>query len=166
MLQHFLQALQNSAWASAIREGESLFPWIESLHVLAVALVIGSIASVDLRLLGLAARDRSVLQSTALALPVTWCAFAIAAITGALMFSSNALAYARNPFLQAKLLLIVCAGLNMAIYHLHSSRGASAWLTPTLTPRRARIAGAISLTLWICVAACGRWIGFTLHTLP
>lgn len=166
MLPQFLQALQDSAVATAIREGESLFPWIESVHVLAVTLVIGSIAIVDLRLLGLASRDRSVLQMTALALPVTWSAFGIAVITGTLMFSSNALSYARNPFLQAKLLLIIGAGLNMAIYHLYSARGASAWLTPVLTPTRARIAGAISLALWIAIAACGRWIGFTLHTLP
>jgi uncharacterized membrane protein len=166
VLQHFLQALQDSAVATAIREGESLFPWIESVHVLAVTLVIGSIASVDLRLLGLASRDRSVRQMTALALPVTWCAFAIAVISGALMFSSNALSYARNPFLQAKLLLIIGAGVNMAIYHLYVSRGATGWLSPALTPLRARIAGAISLVLWIAIAACGRWIGFTLHALP
>jgi hypothetical protein len=166
VLQHFLQFLQDSAAATAIREGENLFPWIESVHVLAVTLVIGSIAIVDLRLLGLASRDRSVLQMTTLALPVTWSAFAIAAISGALMFSSNALAYARNPFLQAKLLLIVGAGLNMAVYQLYLGRGATSWLTPAQTPRRARIAGAISLILWIAVAACGRWIGFTLHTPP
>jgi uncharacterized membrane protein len=166
VLQQLLQALQDSAAATAIREGESLFPWIESVHVLAVTLVIGSIAIVDLRLLGLASRDRSVLQTTTLALPVTWSAFAIAVISGALMFSSNALAYSRNPFLQAKLLLIAGAGLNMAVYHLCSGRGATAWLTPAQTPTRARIAGAISLSLWIAVAACGRWIGFTLHTLP
>jgi hypothetical protein len=166
VLRQFLQALQDSAAATAIREGENLFPWIESVHVLAVTLVIGSIAIVDLRLLGLTSRDRSVLQMTTLAVPVTWSAFALAVISGALMFSSNALAYARNPFLQAKLLLIIGAGLNMAIYHLYSSRGASGWLRPALTPMRARIAGAISLTLWIAIVACGRWIGFTLHTLP
>jgi len=166
MLQQFLQALQDSALGTAIREGESLFPWIESMHVLAVTLVIGSVTIVDLRLLGLASRDRSVLQMTAFALPVTWSAFAIAVITGTLMFSSNALAYARNPFLQAKLLLIIGAGLNMAIYHLYLSRGAAAWLAPAQTPRRARVAGAISLAMWIAIAACGRWIGFTLHALP
>ncbi len=166
MLPQFLQALHDSAVATAIREGESLYPWIESVHVLALALVIGSIAIVDLRLLGLASRDRSVPQTTALALPVTWSAFAIAVITGALMFSSNALAYARNPFLQAKLLLIVGAGLNMAIYHRYSGRGASAWVTPALTPMRARIAGAISLILWVAIAVCGRWIGFTLTNVP
>jgi len=166
VLQHFLQALQDSAVATAIREGESLFPWIESVHVLAVTLVIGSIAIVDLRLLGVASRDRSVLQTTAMALPVTWCAFGVAVVSGALLFSSNALGYARNPFLQAKLLLIFGAGLNMAIYHLVSGRGASGWTTPALTPARARIAGAVSLGLWIAVAAGGRWIGFTLTNVP
>jgi len=152
--------------ATAIREGVSLFPWIESVHVLAVTQVIGSIAIVDLRLLGLASRDRSVRQMTALALPVTWSAFAIAVISGALMFSSNALSYARNPFLQAKLLLIIGAGVNMAIYHLYASRGATARSSAALARVRERIAGAISLVVWIAIAACGRWIGFTLHILP
>jgi uncharacterized membrane protein len=166
VLLHFLQALHDTAAATAIREGEDLFPWIESVHVLAVTLVIGSIAVVDLRLLGWSSRDRSVMQMTALVLPVTWCAFAIAVISGALLFSSNALAYARNPFLQVKLLLILGAGLNMTIFHLYSTRGADSWLTPALTPRRAQIAGAISLALWIAIAACGRWIGFTLQSGP
>lgn len=165
MLQGLLQAVQDSSAATAIREGQSLFPWIESVHVLAVTLVIGSIAIVDLRLLGLASRDRSVVQSTMLALPVTWSAFGIAVISGALMFSSNALSYARNPFFQVKLLLIIGAGLNMLVYHLLLGRGASAWLTPELTPHRARIAGGVSLLLWIAIAACGRWIGFTLKIL-
>lgn len=165
MLQGLLQTVHDSPAATAIREGQSLFPWIESVHVLAVTLVIGSIAIVDLRLLGWASRDRSVVQTTRLALPVTWCAFAIAVISGALMFSSNALSYARNPFFQVKLLLIIGAGLNMMVYHLLLGRDATAWLTPELTPQRARIAGGVSLLLWIAIVACGRWIGFTLISL-
>ena len=55
-MESFLQALQDTSIATAIREGESLFPWIECVHVLALTLVIGSIAIVDLRLLGLASR--------------------------------------------------------------------------------------------------------------
>jgi hypothetical protein len=165
MLQSLLLALQHSAPATAIREGQSLFPWIESVHVLAVTLVIGSIAIVDLRLLGINSRDRSVRQMTALALPVTWSAFGVAALSGGLLFSSNATAYAHNPFMRAKLLLIVAAGLNMVVYQLVIGAESSSWQTPALTPRRARVAGAVSLGLWIAIAACGRWIGFSLNTL-
>ncbi len=162
MLDTFLQSLQNTAIATAIREGANLFPWIECVHVLALTLVIGSIAIVDLRLIGLCSRDRSVAETTAAVLPVTWCAFAVAAVTGALLFSSNATTYAHNFYFEAKLSLIAMAGLNMAAYHLFVGRGADAWHTASLTPLRARIVGAVSLCLWITIAACGRWIGFTI----
>ena len=163
MLDAFLQSLQDTSIATAIREGESLFPWIECVHVLALTLVIGSIAIVDLRLIGLTLRDRGVAQTTAAILPVTWSAFVCAAITGGLLFSSNATTYGHNIFFQVKMVLIALAGINMGAYHLFLSRGVEAWQTSAVTPVRARIVGALSLCLWIAVVAFGRWIGFTIN---
>jgi hypothetical protein len=160
----FFQTLQDTAVATAIREGESLFPWIECVHVLALTLVVGSIAVVDLRLIGWASRDRGVVETTSSVLPITWTAFAFAVITGGLMFSSNAITYAHNSFFQVKIALIGLAGINMAGYHLLLSRHVDEWQTPQLTPRRARIVGCVSLCLWIAIVACGRWIGFTINT--
>lgn len=163
MLETFLTTLQNTALATAIREGETLFPWIECVHVLALTLVIGSIAIVDLRLLGLTGRNRSVVGTTADALAITWSAFAVAALTGGLLFSSNAITYAHNFYFQAKISLIAVAGVNMGAYHLFLGRGAAAWQTAAQTPMRARIVGGVSLCLWIAIAAYGRWIGFTIN---
>jgi hypothetical protein len=163
VLETFLDFLQDSAVATGIREGERWFPWIECVHVLALTLVIGSIGIVDLRLIGLTSRHRSVVQTTALALPVTWSAFVVAVITGGLLFASNATVYAHNTYFQAKLLLIAVAGLNMSAYHLFLSKDAGSWNNLAQTPLRARIVGGISLCLWVSVAACGRWIGFTLN---
>jgi Family of unknown function (DUF6644) len=163
VLDTFLRTLQGSAVATAIREGESLFPWIECVHVLALTLVIGSIAVVDLRLIGLTSRDRGVAKTTAGMLPVTWTAFVFAVISGGLLFASNATTYAHNFYFQVKLLLIATAGINMSVYHLFLSRGMADWHTPALTPLRARIVGAVSLCLWIAIAAFGRWIGFTIN---
>jgi uncharacterized membrane protein len=163
MIDSLLQALQDTSIATAIREGDSLFPWIECVHVLALTLVIGSIAMVDLRLLCLRSRDRGVLETTAEVLPITWTAFIFAVITGGLLFSSNAIAYGHNAFFQAKIALIVIAGLNMLGYHLVLGRNASSWHAAASTPLAARITGGASLALWIAVAACGRWIGFTIN---
>jgi hypothetical protein len=131
--------------------------------VLALTLVIGSIALVDLRLLGLRSRDRSVVETTAEALPITWAAFAIAVVSGGLMFSSNALGYAHNSFFQVKMVLIAFAGLNMLGYHLFVGRSSASWHTAASTPLKARLVGGVSLALWLAVAACGRWIGFTIN---
>ena len=147
-----------------IRENESLFPWIESIHVLAITLVVGSIAIVDLRLLGLASRDRSVAALTRDVLPCTWVAFAVALLTGVLMFISNAVNYAHNFYFQIKILLLVLAGANMLFFHFVSGRDVAVWGNSIgTTPARARLAGGASLLLWIGVVAFGRWIGFTLQ---
>src|SRR5216683_3236014 len=98
-----LRSLEATSVATAIRENESLFPWVESFHVLAITLVIGSIAIVDLRLMGLASRERAAGRVASEVLRCTWAAFALAAITGALLFSSNAFNYAHNSYFQANL---------------------------------------------------------------
>src|SRR6266568_2021045 len=78
-----LRSLEATSVATAIRENESLFPWVESFHVLAITLVIGSIAIVDLRLMGLASRERAAGRVASEVLRCTWAAFALAAISGA-----------------------------------------------------------------------------------
>src|SRR5262249_49990520 len=93
-LDQFLNWLEGTLIAVAIREHEVLFPWIESLHVLAIALVVGTISIVDLRLIGLASRNRAVTILMREVLPYTW--FGVAVITGLLLFSSNAPKYAHN----------------------------------------------------------------------
>jgi uncharacterized protein DUF6644 len=159
-----LRSLEATSIATAIRENELLFPWIESVHVLAITLVVGTIAIVDLRLMGLASRDRPIMRLTEDVLRCTWTAFAAAAITGLLLFSSNAFNYAHNSYFQAKLVFLVLAGINMAIFHWYAGRGMDRWgILPHTTPLRARVAGAVSLLVWIGVVAFGRWVGFTLH---
>ena len=162
-----LRTLEETRVAQTIAEGESLFPWIECIHVLAITLVVGTIAMVDLRLIGFASRGHAVARLTKDVLPVTWLAFAVAALTGALLFVSKATTYGHNFFFLGKMVLLVLAGLNMAVFHLLVSRDIERWgSTPHTTPLPAKVAGLCSLCLWIAVVAFGRWIGFTLHPTP
>jgi hypothetical protein len=159
-----LKALEATAVATAVAEGESLFPWLESIHVLAITLVVGTIMIIDLRLIGIASLDRAVSRLTRDVLPCTWAAFAVAAISGGLLFSSKAATYGHNVYFQAKLAFLLLAGINMVIFHLYSSRGIDRWgAAAAATPLPARIAGAVSLLVWIGVVTFGRWVGFTLH---
>lgn len=153
-------ALENSALGITITESEWLFPTIETLHVLALALVIGSIAMLDLRLLGVSNRDRGVIQLAEDTLPWTWSAFVVAAITGALMFVSAATSYYDNVPFRIKLVLLALAGLNMAIFHFTAYRAAHDWNFTLPTPQSARIAASLSLLFWVGVVVAGRWIGF------
>jgi hypothetical protein len=157
-----LKSLESFGFAVAIREGEALFPWLESIHVLAIVLVVGSIAMVDLRLLGWASRDRSVSRLTAEVLPITWIAFVVALLTGVLMFCAKAMIYGHNIYFLLKIGFLLLAGCNMLFFHKFTQTGINTWGAPDrAVPQGAKVAGGLSLLLWVCIVVFGRWIGFT-----
>lgn len=138
------------------------FPLLESIHVLAATFLVGSILMVDLRLLGLAARSHAVSRITREIVPWTRAAFALSALAGLGMFITQPARYADNRAFQIKLVLLVLAGINMAVFHLRTLRGVVAWDTAGAIPGAARFAGACSVLLWIGILLAGRWIGHLL----
>ncbi|MBG6120539.1 MULTISPECIES: DUF6644 family protein [unclassified Sphingobium] len=160
-LLNILQSLEETSIALAIKEGDNLFPWLESFHVLAITLVVGTIAIVDLRLIGYPSHRRGARQLIVELLPFTWVAFVVAVITGSLLFLSNAVKYFENPLFLIKMGLLLAAGINMAIFHLGAYRKITEWDDLLPPPVSVRVAGAMSLCLWIGVVIFGRWIGFS-----
>jgi hypothetical protein len=136
------------------------------VHVLALTTVLGSIAILDLRLLGWASRDRPVGRVLEDVLPCAWTAFAVALASGVLLFSSNARTYAHNSFFLAKLVLLLLLGVNTAVFHAGAGGRMGQWESATRPPAGARIAGALSMVLWLAVTVCGRWVGFTRIAFP
>jgi hypothetical protein len=159
-LEQALGWLQDLNFPTQIRESPWLFPTIETVHVFALVLVVGTIMTVDLRLLGFTNRDRPFSQLAAVMLPWTWAAFAVAATAGLLMFSSKALTYYANIPFRVKMLCLLLAGINMAVFHLFGTRHVANW-DQKRPPIAARIAGGVSLLLWTAIVAAGRWVGFT-----
>ena len=160
-IKQFCDWLQEQAFAVAIGDSSWLFPAIEIVHVFAIALVVGSIAMVDLRLLGWTNNARSASDVIAQFLPVTWIAFAFAVASGALMFSTNAAKYSENVPFRLKMICLLLAGANMALFHVLTQRRIAKWDTG-VTPIGAWMAGAFSLLFWIAIVGAGRWIGFTM----
>jgi hypothetical protein len=160
-LHALLQSVYDSPLATSIRQVGILFPAIESIHVIAITCVLGTIAIVDLRLVGYASHRRSANRLIHELLPFTWVAFVFAVITGSLMFASKAIDYADNgPFLW-KMGALAAAGANMGIFHLGIHRRIGEWDETFPVPFAARMAGFTSLLLWTIVVFLGRWIGFT-----
>ena len=157
-----VDAVDQSSIGTLMREGATAFPWAESTHVLAITIVLGTIAIVDLRLIGYPSHRRGARQLLVDMLPFTIGAFVVALITGGLLFSAHAPQYAfeSKPFL-VKMILLVLAGLNLAYFHLTAHRRIGEWDDQLPTPTAVKIAGATSLTLWILVIFFGRWIGFS-----
>jgi hypothetical protein len=162
-----LQSIQASPVAAAIRGEmpgtEWLFPIVETLHVIALTVVVGSIAMIDLRLLGAVSRTNPVSRLSKEVLPWTWTAWCVAAVFGSLLFSSNAHGYAGNLQFQLKFTCMILAALNMLVFQLGAFRHVERWDLGE-PPRSAKVAGALSLLFWIAVVFLGRWVGFTVTT--
>jgi uncharacterized membrane-anchored protein len=92
-------------------------------------------------------------------LPFTWVAFLLAAITGSLLFVSNATGYYESTPFRLKLCAMLVAGINMAIFHVTAYRKIGDWGEQLPPPTAARIAGFTSLSIWVLVIFLGRWIG-------
>jgi len=155
-----LKWIDATAMAEEIRVSVWLFPALEIAHVAAIALVLGSIARVDLRLAGLASRDRSITEISREMLPWTWVGFALATLLGVLLFVGQPLRYVEVAFFDAKIILILLAGLNMLAFEYLTRRSVGRWDRAPIPPIQVRLAGGLSLAFWISVVICGRFIGF------
>lgn len=155
------KALQESPLGSTISQSTWMFPTIETVHVIAISTVIGTIVMVDLRLLGLASRERPASAVMHETLPWTWGAFALALVSGLLLFSSRAADYMAIPAFVIKFVIMAAAAVNMLAFHLTTYRSVADWDTgrPVLP---ARLAGGLSLLLWAAIVVCGRKVGFSL----
>ena len=155
------KALQASPLGSTISQSTWMFPTIETVHVMAIATVIGTIAVVDLRLLGVASKARPASALIGEFLPWTWGAFALAVVSGGLLFTSRAADYMALPAFVAKFAIMAAAAANMLLFHLTAERRIAAWDlgTPVVG---ARLAGGLSLLLWTAIVICGRKVGFSL----
>jgi hypothetical protein len=157
----WLKSLEDSGLAVSVRNSLYIFPFIESVHVMALGVVFGTILVVDLRVLGLASRQRPFTRMSAELLRITWGAFGVAALTGSLMFTTNARVYFHNTAFRVKMLLLILAALNMAIFHLTAGKKAAGWDTSASAPGIGKITAALSIALWVGIICSGRVIGFT-----
>lgn len=157
----FLSWLEASSLAARIRDSLFLFPLLESVHVIGLALVFGTIAIIDLRLLGAASTQRSFQRMASDILKWTWAAFALTALTGALMFITNAGVYYNNFYFRTKMVLLALSGLNMFAFELTAGRTIHQWDKERSAPAKGKAVACLSLALWIGVIFAGRWIGFT-----
>ena len=154
------QQLQATPVGEGLRQSEVVFPLVETAHVLALALSVGTVMWFDLRLLGVAMRHDPV--SAVFARLKAWmlAGFAVMFVTGGLMFWALAGdLYGSGPF-RVKVALLGLAGLNILVYHLTVDRDRARWDRDPVPPAGARLAGALSLALWLGVIAAGRFTAY------
>ena len=153
-------AIEMSALGVAMRQWLWLYPIVEIVHLTGIALLFGSIAMLDLRLLGLS-NSVPVRRLAAHVLPWTAASFVLIVPSGLAMFVAHAGDLIGNPVFVLKVCLILASGVNAAVFHAGAFRGAADWDQHRAPPAAARIAAALSLLLWLSVIACGRLLAYT-----
>jgi hypothetical protein len=143
-----------------MRESDSVFSIIESVHVLGLTLMVGTIALLDLRILGILLPDESIGAILGAIVPLSWIGFALMACSGLLLFWAEAAKLYGNPAFRCKLLLLAVAGLNQLFFQRTAYRTVGDWGTTRVTPPTARMAAALSLACWGAVIVCGRAIAY------
>ena len=156
------ESIEYSSLGIGIAESLWAFPTIETLHVMALVTVLGTLLVMDLRMLGLASTAVPIRKVSDDTLKWTWMAFVLAAITGTLLFISKASTYMVNPYFLTKMGLMVVAGLNMLFFHFVTYKTVDQWDTATSPPAAVKVSAALSLLIWVIIVFCGRAIGFTL----
>ncbi|HZM37092.1 MAG TPA: DUF6644 family protein [Burkholderiales bacterium] len=158
-----LGTLEASGFGRAMREWLWLYPSVEIVHIVGIALLFGSIAVLDLRLLGVS-RVLPIRRLAAHVLPWTAASFLLIIPSGLAMFSAHATDFIQSGVFFVKMMLILAAGLNAALFHAITFRTADVWDSEEMRrlapPTSARLAGALSLVLWISVIACGRLLAY------
>jgi hypothetical protein len=159
---HICQYIDATQSSTALRESFYVFPIVEGIHVISLALSVGLVIWFDLRLAGFILKDQPVSEVFRPIRPYVLTGFGIMFVTGLALFWSLALRCYSSPFFWGKMLMLLLAGINISVYHLTIDRRQWQWDKMPTPPVQARIAGIVSLTLWIGIIAAGRLMAYFL----
>lgn len=150
----FGQWLESTSFGTFVRSTVWGYPYVILIHFTGLSLWVGTIATLDLRLLGLAGRRYSISDLSEQLLPWTWIGLVIAIVGGFFLFSGIAVTYLHNAAFQLKLPIL----LGGIAYHVVIQRKARTWDQPGSPPAMARIAGLTELLLWFVVVTAAVYI--------
>ncbi len=158
LLLEYAQRIEDSSWATDLHESFYMFPLIEGSHLLGLALSVGLLAIIDLRLLGVILTDVPKAQLLKQLRPWLLWGFVATFATGLILLATQATEAFHNPAFLYKLLFIAFAGINALVFELNVVRK---WATDEHVSKfKDRLAGGISLSLWVLVIVSGRLIPY------
>jgi len=140
-----------------------MFLIVLTVHVLTLTLFVGTAVMIDLRLLGVTMPRVPVSEVLARLLPWTGAGFLVMISSGALLFYAAPLLRYQNLFFRLKMVTLVVVGVNAWVFHNTVYRNVAEWDLDPVPPRRARVAGGLSLVLWAVMITAGRMIPYQVY---
>jgi len=143
----FFQWLEHSSLITSISNSKWMYPAVEVAHFFSLFVLVGTIAVVDLRLLGLAGRRQTVTELAEQLFPWTWAGLGLAVLSGFIMFAASATGFVANTQFLIKMAITVVA----VVFAILVQRRTRQWDQPSGTPILAKLTAIVSLALWIGV---------------
>jgi hypothetical protein len=146
------QALQNAEW---------VIPTSQSIHIVCVSVLFASAIMINLRLLGVGNKGRTISQLSGTVIPWMWRALLVLLLTGTVQTVAEPVRQFIAPVFWAKMIMIVIVSLLTVFFSRAVRANAARWDSPTARPSSAKVFAVVSSLLWIAIIFCGRFIGYT-----
>lgn len=170
MLHDFFHWLQNTwgasadgsvpSYSQALLGSPNFWGLLEGTHLLTLMLFFGTILMVDMRLLGVSFKQTPVSVISKRVLPLTVFSMIIVIVTGVVLFFSKPEEYWHNVWFRWKMVLLALAMINVGVMYAFVEKDIETWDRSPSPPRKAKLAGIISITSWVLVIMCGRLIAY------
>jgi Family of unknown function (DUF6644) len=152
--------LGNTPWSIALHESRYAFLVVLTIHVLTLSVFVGTALMIDLRLLGVTMMRVPASQVIARLVPWSAAGLILMMTSGALLFYAAPLVRYQNVFFRMKMATLVLALLNAWLFHRTVYRRIGDWDRDAVPPRAARVAGGLSLVLWVVIITAGRMMAY------
>lgn len=152
--------LGNTPWSIALHESRYAFLVVLTIHVLTLSVFVGTALMIDLRLLGVTMMRVPASQVIARLVPWSAAGLILMITSGALLFYAAPLVRYQNVFFRMKMATLVLALLNAWLFHRTVYRRIADWDRDAVPPRAARLAGGLSLVLWVVIITAGRMMAY------
>lgn len=145
------RAIQNTALGATVRDSPVLFPGVMTVHLIGLAMLIGTILMMDLGLLELGMRRQPISEIAQQLRGWTASGAALVLASGAILFTARAVRCYRNPYFHLKMLLLILAAIYHLTVHRRVIRDAA-----TIAPARRKLTASVSLLLWFGAGFAGQ----------
>jgi uncharacterized membrane protein len=162
MLHQFATALANTSVSKLIEDISWIVPLVQTIHILALAIILSSAAMLNLRLMGLAGRRVTIAGMSERFLPWVWAALAVLAVTGIILIVGEPERSLPNFSFQLKMALLAAVIVITIVFQRTIKRNADYWDLSPGRRRSARVTAVLSLAMWMAIAVCGRLIAYTI----
>jgi len=162
-LLRFCEWLATTPGSIALHESRYMYLIVLTVHVLTLTVFVGTAVMLDLRLLGMTLQRVPASEVMARLLPWTTAGFLVMITSGALLFYAAPLLRYQNIFFRAKMVTLALVGVNVWVFRNTVYRRVAEWDLDPVPPRKARVAGGLSLVLWAVMITLGRMIPYQLY---